>query len=68
MSQYKTHNVASTGFARAYILGTLSRNGGVVYALNNSPTTVFEVRETWPNGTTGLLDTPEQIPGTWTRQ
>jgi hypothetical protein len=68
MAQHKTHTVTATGFARAYILGTYSANGGTVYQLVGSPTTIFEVRETWPVGSTGLTSTPNPIPETWQQQ
>ena len=56
MAQHRTTTLPPPGFARALHLSALHRDGAVVR--QTAAAEIVESRETWPDGSTGLSNTP----------
>lgn len=56
MAQHRSLVLPAKRALRAYVLATLHRDSAVVW--QTAAAEIVESRETWPNGTTGLAETP----------
>jgi hypothetical protein len=65
MAAYKTRLLPLAEVPRAYVIGSLQRDGATLYYLANSPSEGIESRETWPPGTIGTTPVPTPLPAEW---
>jgi hypothetical protein len=61
MAQHRSVSLSAVGWLRSFALSALHRAGAVVWQRNDG--SCVEAREAWPDGTTGLSETPRGSRG-----